>query len=110
MARPNTSKSASTGADDVMATAMELSQLKAVSSGGDMDMMLGTGDMASKTINSDDNASLSFGQALRRHLRLAGWTLALSSAIVLTGFDINIVSNVASLPEFQCATIFAIPP
>ncbi|TLS24975.1 hypothetical protein PpBr36_06926 [Pyricularia pennisetigena] len=44
---------------------------------------------------------LSAIQAIRKWPWISAWQLALSSGIILTGFDLSIVSNVASLPAFQ---------
>ncbi|EHA56503.1 hypothetical protein MGG_02346 [Pyricularia oryzae 70-15] len=44
---------------------------------------------------------LSAIQAIRKWPWISVWQLALSSGIILTGFDLSIVSNVASLPAFQ---------
>lgn len=52
--------------------------------------------------DDDDDAGLTLFRSVRKYSRVAAWTVALSSAIALTGFDISIVSNVSSLPEFQC--------
>ena len=106
----STSKAAEAASGDTTTTVIELGQLlhthdlspssksttavletsRSGDAGGDDDSNTG-----------GEDASLGIGQALRRYPRLAGWALALSTAIILTGFDINIVSNVATLPEFQ---------
>lgn len=44
---------------------------------------------------------LSMIQAVRKWPKISWWCLGLTSAIILTGFDISIISSVASLPEFQ---------
>lgn len=54
----------------------------------------------------NDNTSptnLTVIQLVRKWPKVSGWVLALTTGIVLSGFDISIISNVASLPEFQYA-------
>ncbi|KAH8901661.1 MFS general substrate transporter [Thozetella sp. PMI_491] len=44
---------------------------------------------------------ISFSQAVRCWPRITIYSVALTSAIILGGFDISIISSVASLPQFQ---------
>ncbi len=59
-------------------------------------------ERGANSTDDDDDAGLPFFRSVKKYSRVAAWTVALSSAIALTGFDISIVSNVSSLPEFQC--------
>lgn len=38
---------------------------------------------------------------IKRSPKVAGYCLALTSGIILYGYDLAIVSNVSSMPEFQ---------
>jgi hypothetical protein len=38
---------------------------------------------------------------IKKSPKVAGYCLALASGIILYGYDLNIVSNVSSMPEFQ---------
>jgi hypothetical protein len=46
-------------------------------------------------------AKLSLWQAFRKWPKVAGYCLALTTAILLWGYDMAMVGNLASLPEFQ---------
>ncbi|KIW65451.1 hypothetical protein PV04_07710 [Phialophora macrospora] len=46
-------------------------------------------------------AKLSLWQAIQRWPKVAGYCLALTTAILLWGYDMAMVGNLASLPEFQ---------
>jgi hypothetical protein len=56
-------------------------------------------------IQSDNGPrdKISFRQAIRCWPRITIYSVALTSAIILGGFDISIISSVASLPQFQYA-------
>ncbi|RYP34948.1 hypothetical protein DL767_004025 [Monosporascus sp. MG133] len=56
--------------------------------------------------SSDRNAvekdeDLPLGQAIRRYPKVAGYCLALTTAILLWGYDLVVVSSVAAVPAFQ---------
>jgi len=44
---------------------------------------------------------LSLWQAIRKWPKVAGYCLALTTAILLWGYDMAMVGNLASLPQFQ---------
>lgn len=111
MAYPRGAPKPAAGGGDTTTTVIELSRLGSkdplcAAPKGDDSNVGGSGNSLGG--DGDSDASLSIVQAGRQNPRLAGWTLALSTAIILTGFDINIISNVASLPEFQCVATFTL--
>ncbi|RYP87363.1 hypothetical protein DL769_000567 [Monosporascus sp. CRB-8-3] len=61
--------------------------------------------MAEDTSNDrnsvDNDEELPLGQAIRRYPRVAGYCLALTTAILLWGYDLVIVGSVTALPAFQ---------
>ena len=46
-------------------------------------------------------SKLSVLQAVRKWPKISAWCLAVSTGVILGGFDVSIISSVASLPEFQ---------
>jgi len=53
------------------------------------------------TIKPDKKERLTLVQAIRKYPKISAWSLAISSGIILTGFDTNVIAAVASLSEFQ---------
>lgn len=52
------------------------------------------------------SAKLSLWQAVRKWPKVAGYCLALTTAILLWGYDMAMVGNLASLPQFQYVFVF----
>ena len=51
-------------------------------------------------------AKLSLWQAIRKWPKVVGYCLASTTAILLWGYDMAMVGNLASLPEFQYVHMF----
>ena len=56
--------------------------------------------MSASTV-SDSEEDLSFLQAVRRYPKIAGYCLALTTSILLWGYDLVVVSSVTGVPAFQ---------
>lgn len=52
-------------------------------------------------VESVQPPQLSVIQAVRKWPKVSLWVFLQCASIILVGFDISIVSNVASLPQFQ---------
>ena len=62
------------------------------------------GQPTNSSYNAELDEKLSFVQSVRRWPRMTLYALALTAPIVLSGYDISIISSVASLPQFQYDT------
>ncbi|RYP93472.1 hypothetical protein DL770_000356 [Monosporascus sp. CRB-9-2] len=70
------------------------------------DMKLDITEVMAEDTSSDRNSiesgeDLPLGQAIRRYPKVAGYCLALTTAILLWGYDLVIVSSVTAVPAFQ---------
>jgi hypothetical protein len=48
-----------------------------------------------------DAGNLTLVRAIRKWPKVSAWSVAISSTIVLFGFDISIISTVSSITQFQ---------
>ncbi|RYO79951.1 hypothetical protein DL766_009082 [Monosporascus sp. MC13-8B] len=69
-------------------------------------MKLDTTEAITEDTSSDRNSvkndeDLPLGQAIRRYPRVAGYCLALTTAILLWGYDLVVVGSITAVPAFQ---------
>jgi hypothetical protein len=59
-------------------------------------------DISRVNVNtSENNSYIPLSQSIKKWPRIVGYCLALSSAILLYGYDLVIVGTVAAMPQFQ---------
>ena len=64
-------------------------------------------DAPTPTETAQAPIKLSLWQAMRKWPKVAGYCLALTTAILLWGYDMAMVGNLASLPQFQLSIILS---
>jgi hypothetical protein len=58
-------------------------------------------DVSSPDTNTSSQGYVPLWHSLKKWPKVVGYNLALSSAILLYGYDLVIVANVSSMPAFQ---------
>lgn len=58
-------------------------------------------DVSSTDTNTPGQGYVPLSHSLKKWPKVVGYNLALSSAILLYGYDLVIVANVSSMPAFQ---------
>jgi hypothetical protein len=58
-------------------------------------------DVSSSDTNTSGQGYVPLWHSLKKWPKVVGYNLALSSAILLYGYDLVIVANVSSMPAFQ---------
>jgi hypothetical protein len=58
-------------------------------------------EQVSRVDNVEKKQHIPLWQSIKRFPRIVGYCLALSSAILLYGYDLVIVGTVAAMPQFQ---------